>query len=599
MAIEETSGYHSSVVASLPKSPSGIDGFDQVTSGGLPTGRPTLICGGAGCGKTLFAISFLVNGAVKFGEPGVFMSFEESNQELAQNVASLGFDLPALIEKKQIVVDHVKVERSEIEETGEYDLEGLFIRLGFAIDSIGAKRVVLDTIESLFAGLANQSILRAELRRLFRWLKDRGVTAIITGERGEGTLTRHGLEEYVSDAVILLDHRVIEQVSTRRLRIVKYRGSSHGTNEYPFLIDEAGIAVLPVTSMSLSHAASSERISTGIARLDTMLDGQGYYRGSTVLVSGTAGAGKSSVAAHFLDAACRRGERCLAFAFEESPSQVVRNMRSIGIDLQPWLDRGLLEFHAARPSLQGLEMHLSRMYRAIERFRPSVVVLDPVSSLLTVAQATDVQATLTRLVDYLKLRGVTALLTGLTRGRTELEQTDVAISSIVDTWLLLVTLESSGERNRGLYVLKSRGMGHSNQIREFLLTDRGVELVDVYAGQSGVLTGSARLSQEAQERAAALVQEQELSRKERTLERLRAAFEAEMAALRAKFEAEQADLAIGIDENQSRAARLRADRDDIAQTRRADTTGSGNGRTQKGKSVKRTSGDVRNGEAWK
>jgi circadian clock protein KaiC len=570
-------------VASLSKSPTGIDGFDQVTSGGLPTGRPTLICGGAGCGKTLFAISFLVNGAVKFGEPGVFMSFEESNQELAQNVASLGFDLPGLIEKKQIVVDHVKVERSEIEETGEYDLEGLFIRLGFAIDSIGAKRVVLDTIESLFAGLANQSILRAELRRLFRWLKDRGVTAIITGERGEGTLTRHGLEEYVSDAVILLDHRVIEQISTRRLRIVKYRGSSHGTNEYPFLIDEAGIAVLPVTSMSLSHAASSERISTGIARLDTMLDGQGYYRGSTVLVSGTAGAGKSSVAAHFLDAACRRGERCLAFAFEESPAQVVRNMRSIGIDLQPWLDRGLLEFHAARPSLQGLEMHLSRMHRAIARFRPSVVVLDPVSSLFTVAQATDVQATLTRLVDYLKLKGVTALLTGLTRGRTELEQTDVAISSIVDTWLLLVTLESSGERNRGLYVLKSRGMAHSNQIREFLLTDHGVELVDVYAGPSGVLTGSARLSQEAQERAAALVQEQELSRKERTLERLRAAFEAEMAALRAKFEAEQADLVIGIDENRSRAARLHADRDDIAQTRRADTTGSGNGRTQRGR----------------
>src|SRR5262245_34648695 len=578
MASEATSEHHSSIVATLPKSPTGIEGFDQVTGGGLPTGRPTLICGGAGCGKTLFAISFLVNGAVKFGEPGVFMSFEESTQELAQNVASLGFDLLGLIDQKQIVLDHVKVERSEIEETGDYDLEGLFIRLGFAIDSVGAKRVVLDTIESLFSGLATQSILRAELRRLFRWLKDKGVTAIITGERGEGTLTRQGLEEYVSDAVIVLDHRVTEQISTRRLRIVKYRGSAHGTNEYPFLIDEDGIAVLPVTAMGLTHPASSERISTGIARLDTMLDGQGYFRGSTVLVSGTAGAGKSSLAAHFLDAACRRGERCLAFVFEESPAQVVRNMRSIGIDLQRWVDQGVLEFHASRPSVHGLEMHLSRMHRAIDRFRPSVVVLDPVSSLLTVALETDVQATLTLLVDYLKLKGITALLTSLTHGRSEGEQTDVAISSIVDTWLLLVTLESTGERNRGLYVLKSRGMGHSNQIREFLLTDQGVELIDVYAGPSGVLTGSARLTQEAQERAAVLEKEQDITRKERTLERLRAAFEAEQAALRAKFEAEQADLAIGIEENRSRASALREDRDDMAQSRGADKAASDNGR---------------------
>jgi len=568
-------------VATLAKSPTGIDGFDQITAGGLPTGRPTLICGGAGCGKTLFAISFLVHGAVKFGEPGVFMSFEESSHELTQNVASLGFDLPGLIEKKKIVIDHVRVERSEIEETGDYDLEGLFIRLGFAIDSIGAKRVVLDTIESLFSGLANQSILRAELRRLFRWLKDKSVTAIITGERGEGTLTRQGLEEYVSDAVILLDHRVMDQVSTRRLRIVKYRGSAHGTNEYPFLIDEDGIAVLPITSIGLSHAVSSERISSGVARLDTMLGGHGYFRGSSVLVSGTAGAGKSSVAAHFLDAACRRGERCLAFVFEESPAQIVRNMRSIGIDLQQWVAQGLLEFHASRPSLHGLEMHLSRMHRAINRFRPSVVVLDPISSLLTVAHETDVQATLTRMIDYLKLQGITALMTSLTHGRTELEQTDVAISSLVDTWLLLVTLDSSGERNRGLYVLKSRGMGHSNQIREFLLTDHGVELVDVYAGPSGVLTGSARITQEAQQRAAVVAQEQELSRKERTLERLRASFEAELAALRAKFDAEQAELAIGIEENRSRASTLREDRDDVAQSRSADTAASDNGRKQR------------------
>ena len=576
MAIAETPGHHSRIVQ-LSKSPTGIDGFDQVAGGGLPAGRPTLVCGGAGCGKTLFAISFLVHGATRFDEPGVFMSFEESGDELAQNVASLGFDLPGLVEKKKLVLDHVKIERREIEETGDYDLEGLFVRLGYAIDSIGARRVVLDTIESLFAGLANQSILRAELRRLFRWLKDRGVTAMITGERGEGTLTRQGLEEYVSDAVIVLDHRVTEQISTRRLRIVKYRGSAHGTNEYPFLIDEDGLSVLPVTSIGLTHDASSERISTGVARLDMMLGGRGYFRGSTILVSGTAGAGKSSLAAHFLDAACRRGERCLAFVFEESPQQVVRNMRSIGIDLQRWVERGLLEFDAARPSLHGLEMHLSRMHRAIDRFQPSVVVLDPVSSLLRVAQPTDVQATLTRLVDYLKLQGITALLTSLTHGRTEHEQTDVAISSIVDTWLLLIALELSGERNRGLYVLKSRGMDHSNQIREFLLTDRGVELVDVYAGPSGVLTGSARLTQEAQERAAALAQEHELERKERTLTRLRAAFEAELASLRAKFEAEQADLAIEIDEHRSRATRLRADQHDIAESRGGDAT-SDNGR---------------------
>jgi circadian clock protein KaiC len=561
-------------VTGLPKSPTGIEGFDQITAGGLPTGRPTLVCGGAGCGKTLFALSFLVHGATKFGEPGVFMSFEESNDELAQNVASLGFDLPALIEKKKIVLDHVKVERREIEETGEYDLEGLFIRLGFAIDSIGARRVVLDTIESLFAGLANQSILRAELRRLFRWLKDKGVTAVITGERGEGTLTRQGLEEYVSDAVILLDHRVTDQVSTRRLRIVKYRGSSHGTNEYPFLIDEDGMAVLPVTAMGLSHPASSERISTGVARLDTMLEGRGYYRGSTILVSGTAGAGKSSMAAHFVDAACRRGDRCLAFVFEESPPQVVRNMRSIGLDLQPWIDSGLLQYHASRPALRGLEMHLSHMYRAIDRFRPDLVILDPVSSLLSVAARGDVQATLTRLVDHLKMQGITALMTHLTHGKIEDERTDAEISSIVDTWLLLVTLESNGERNRGLYVLKSRGMGHSNQIREFLLTDHGIELVDVYAG-SGGLSGSARLSQEAQERAAELAQQQELERKQRTLARLRTAFEAELTALRAKFEAEQADLAAGIDEDRTRVTRLHDDRQNIAASRRADSTADG------------------------
>jgi circadian clock protein KaiC len=557
-------------VARLPKTPTGIEGFDEITGGGLPTGRPSLVCGSAGCGKTLFAISFLVHGAARFDEPGVFMSFEESPDELAQNVASLGFDLPGLIQNKKLAFDHVRVERSEIEETGDYDLEGLFIRLGYAIDSIGAKRVVLDTIESLFSGLEDQSILRAELRRLFRWLKDKGVTAVITGERGDGSLSRQGLEEYVSDAVILLDHRVTEEISTRRLRIVKYRGSPHGTNEYPFLIDEEGIAVLPVTTLSLSHAVSPERVSTGIARLDTMLGGEGYYRGTTVLVSGTAGAGKTSVSAHFVDAACRRGERAMMFLFEESPAQVLRNMKSISIDLRQWVDRGLLECRAARPSTFGLEMHLSQMHRAIERFKPKVVVFDPVSSLLSVASSGDVHGTMTRLIDYLKSSGVTAVLTSLTHGKTEIEQTDVAISSIVDTWLLLVTLESSGERNRGLYVLKSRGMSHSNQIREFLLTDNGIDLIDVYAGAGGVLTGSARLSQEAEERAAALVEEQELERRQRALARLKTAFEAELAALQARFETEQADLASGISQHRARVERLKDDQREIAQSRRAD-----------------------------
>jgi circadian clock protein KaiC len=555
---------------SLSKSPTGIAGFDEVTGGGLPTGRPALVCGGAGCGKTLFAVSFLVHGATQFNEPGVFMSFEETGDELAQNVASLGFDLPGLIEQKKLVVDHVRVERSEIEETGDYDLEGLFIRLGFAIDSIGAKRVALDTVESLFGGLSNQSILRAELRRLFRFLKDKGVTAVITGERGEGTLTRQGLEEYVSDAVIVLDHRVNAQVSTRRLRIVKYRGSAHGTNEYPFLIDDEGIAVLPVTALGLRHAASTERVSTGVERLDTMLGGRGYYRGSTVLVSGTAGSGKTSLAAHFVDAACRRGERCLSFIFEESPHQVVRNMRSIGLDLQPWAERGLLQFHAARPSLYGLEMHLSQMRRAIDRFRPHVVVVDPVSSLLAVASDAEVQATLTRLIDHLKSEGITALLTSLTHGRVHDERSGTAISSIVDTWLLLVAIESGGERNRGLYILKSRGMPHSNQIREFLLTPHGVELIDVYAGAAGVLTGSARLTREAEDRAVALLQEHELERKERALASLRAAYETELASLRGKFEAEEANLAAGIAEHRSRQARVNQDRQAMARSRRAD-----------------------------
>ncbi|MCZ7626005.1 MAG: KaiC 1 [Candidatus Methylomirabilota bacterium] len=475
----------------LPKSPTGIQGLDEITGGGLPKGRPTLVCGGAGCGKTLLAMEFLVRGAVQFGEPGVFMAFEESAKELTQNVASLGFDLHALIARKKLSLDHVRIERSEIEETGEYDLEGLFIRLGHAIDVIGARRVVLDTVESLFSGLPNELIVRAELRRLFQWLKAKEVTAIITSERGNGTLTRQGLEEYVSDCVILLDHRVTDQASTRRLRIVKYRGSAHGTNEYPFLIDEHGMTVLPITSVGLAHPVSTERIATGIRGLDAMLGGKGYYRGSTALVSGTAGSGKTSLAAHFADAACRRKERVLYFAFEESPDQVTRNMRSIGIDLRPWKQKGLLQFHAIRSTYYGLEMHLTMMYKAITAFGPHVVIVDPITSFVVDGHQIEVKAMLMRLIDFLKTHQITALCTSLTAGGATLEHTDTAVSSLIDTWLLLRDVEAGGERNRAMYILKSRGMAHSHQIREFLLTDRGVDLREIYVGPGGVPTGSA------------------------------------------------------------------------------------------------------------
>jgi circadian clock protein KaiC len=460
----------------LAKCLTGIRGLDEITRGGLPAGRPTLVCGGPGSGKTLLALTFLVNGAVEFDEPGVLMTFEENAAEIASDVASLGFDLPKLVEERKLTVDYVRVERSEIEETGEYDLEGLFVRLGYAIDSVGARRVVLDTIESLFAGLADESILRAELRRLFRWLKDRGVTALITGERGDGLLTKRGLEEYVSDAVILLDHRVHDQVSTRRLRVVKYRGSYHGTNEYPFLIDASGVSVLPVSSMALAHDAPLDRISAGIPRLDAMLSEKGYYRGSTVLVTGGAGTGKTSLAAHFLDAACRRGERCLCFLFEESPRQLLRNMRSIGIDLEPWVAAGLLQFHADRPSRYGLETHLATMHQVVADFEPTVTVIDPVTNLMTVGTIADVQAMLTRLIDHLKTENITAMLTSLSPGVTDVERTETAISSLMDTWIVLANDDVGQRRRRALYVLKSRGMAHSNELHEFVLTDHGLKI---------------------------------------------------------------------------------------------------------------------------
>ncbi len=551
----------------LEKCPTGITGFDEITGGGLPRGRTSLVCGAAGCGKTLLSTEFLVRGASEYGEPGVFMAFEETADELAKNVRSLGFDLDQLADENKLLIDHIRVERSEIEETGEYDLEAIFIRLNHAIDSIGAKRVVLDTIEALFSGFSNVAVLRAELRRLFRWLKDKGVTAIITAERGDGKLTRHGLEEYISDCVIVLDHRVRDQVATRRMRILKYRGSSHGTNEYPFLIDDGGVDVLPITSVGLTHEASTERISSGIAALDDLLGGKGYFRASSILVSGTAGTGKSSIAAAFVDAACRRGERAVYFAFEESRSQIIRNMRSIGIDLEAHEKADLLYFHAARPFTHGLEMHLAQMYRTIRDISPGVVAVDPVTNFFSVGTGEDIKSMLVRLVDFLKHQGVTALFTNLNHRFDNFEHSDVGVSSLIDTWLHLRNVELNGERNRVLYLHKSRGMAHSNQIREFLITDRGIDLQDVYAGLEGVLTGSARAAQEARERAAELERGQEIERKQAQLERKRATVEAQIAALRGELDSDVRELERAIEIARTSKSRLAEDQREMARRR--------------------------------
>lgn len=560
----------------LPKSPTGIDGMDEITNGGLPRGRTTLVCGSAGCGKTMLSLEFLVRGALQYNEPGVFIAFEETAEELTKNVASLGFDLDDLVKRKKLIVDYVHLDRAEIEETGEYDLEALFLRIGYAIDTIGAKRVVLDTLEAIFSAFKDEFILRNELRRLFRWLKEKGVTAIVTGERGEGSLTRHGLEEYVSDCVMLLDHRVVNQISTRRLRIIKYRGSSHGTNEYPFLIDDDGISVLPITSIRLDHDVASGRVSSGVIGLDAMLGGKGYYRGSSILVSGTAGTGKSSLCAHFVDAACRRRERCLYVATEESPQQITRNMRSIGIDLSPWVEKGLLRFHSVRSSFYSLEMHLALLHKLVEQFKPKIIIVDPVTTFISEGNQTEIKAMLTRLIDFLKSRQITAMLTTLTSGENgAFEQTEVGISSLMDTWLFVRDIELNGERNRGLYVLKSRGMAHSNQIREFVLTDHGIELVDVYISPAGVLTGSARRLLEAQEEAAADKRQQEIERQRRQLKVKRESFEAKMAALRAEFEAEKHEIDKSIAEAESSETKLVENKKMIAQLRQAEAAPNG------------------------
>jgi circadian clock protein KaiC len=555
------------VQSRLEKAPTGIAGLDEITLGGVPRGRATLICGTAGCGKTMLGVEFLVNGARMYSEPGVFVAFEETKEELTVNSASLDFDLGELTRSGLIAIDHVHVDPNEIAETGEYDLEGLFIRLKYAIESIGARRVVLDTIETLFSGFSNAALLRAEIRRLFQFLKSFGVTAIVTGERGENSLTRYGLEEYVADCVILLDHRVYDQITTRRLRIVKYRGSAHGTNEYPFIIDQQGFSVLPVTSMGLKHKVSSEVVSTGVPDLDAMLGAGGYYKGSSILMSGSSGTGKTSFASALARSVCEHGERVLYFAFEESPDQIVRNMRSIGIDLKPHRESGQLKIVAQRPFLYGLEMHLASIRKEVNDFRPTVVVADPISNLMSAGTPREVNAMLTLLIDFLKTQGITALLNVLTERGDALETTALGISSLIDTWLMVRDIELWGERNRGLYILKSRGMKHSNQIREFILSSDGIKLVDVYLGPSGALTGSARVALEEQERdeVTRLADENEIRLAQ--LERKRKAMEAQVEALRAEYEAEAAEVKKSVSLEDQRARKQLDNRAAMARSR--------------------------------
>jgi circadian clock protein KaiC len=479
---------------------------------------------------------------------------------MERNVASLGFDLKSLVDRKKLFLDYVYVEPSEIQETGDYDLEGLFIRLQHAVDTVGAKRIFLDTLEALFSGFSHQAVLRGELRRLFRWLKERNLTTVITAEKGEKTLTRHGLEEYVSDCVILLDHRVREQISTRRLRIVKYRGTSHGADEYPFLIDDRGISVLPVTSLEMQHNITNERVPTGIADLDEMLGGKGFYRGSSVLISGTAGSGKTTMAASFVDAACRRGEKCLFIGFEESVGQVTRNMRSVGLNLNQWAERGLLVHEAWRPSQYGIEMHLLRIHKLVEAVKPRHVIIDPITNLITGSALKEVYSMLIRLMDYLKGCQITSIFTNLTVDSDELEQTDIGISSLTDTWILCRDLELNGERNRCVYILKSRGMAHSNQVREFVMSDGGIRLVPPYIGSGLVLTGSSRAAQEAKERADALVRSQEIDQRLEALERKRNALEAQIKVLKMDFAAEELELDRIIGQQQSREKQLQLER---------------------------------------
>jgi circadian clock protein KaiC len=550
----------------LPKAPTGITGFDQITEGGLPRARPTLICGGPGCGKTLFGLEFVIRGALDFDEPGVIITFEENVEDLERNVASMGLDLGTLVARKKIAIDYVRVERAEIEETGEYNLEGLFVRIKYAVDQVGAKRVMLDTVETLFAGLTDQGVLRSELRRLFRWFKEQGLTTVITGEAGEKTLTRHGLEEYVSDCVIMLDQRVRDQITTRRLRIVKYRGTTHGANEYPFVIDSEGISVFPITALNLDFKVSTRRISSGIPALNEMLGG-GYYEGSTILLTGSAGTGKTSLASSLAESVCLRGQRCLYFSFEEAPQQLFRNMKSIGINLQPHVDSGRLRVESARPTLLGLEQHIVRLRKLIEIFRPEAVILDPISSLLGMGEKNEIDIAVTRIIDFLKGKGVTAFVSSLTQQGSGLETSTIGLSSLIDTWLLLRDFETANERNRGLFIVKSRGMAHSNQVREFKLTDNGVVLQAPYLGAAGILMGSSRLAQEMQDAAEKRVRSVEADRRKDLIETKRLALESEIDSLRLAFKAEAGTIEVQMAEETQRESASTAERGAIAKSR--------------------------------
>lgn len=554
-------------LTTIEKAPTGIRGLDEITAGGLPRGRTTIFCGGPGSGKTMLGIEFLARGAAEFDEPGVLIAFEESPQEITRNVASLGFDLKDLVARKKLYLDHICIAPGEIHETGDFDLEGLFIRIQHAVETVHAKRVMLDTLEALFSSFANVRILRAELRRLFGWLKERGLTTVVTAEKGEGSLTREGLEEYVSDCVILLDHRVKDQMSVRRMRIVKYRGTHHGMDEYPFLIDQSGMSILPLSSLQLRHEASNERVSSGIAGLDEMLEGAGYYRGSSILVSGTAGAGKTTLAGAFADATCRNGERCLFIGLEESPNQVARNLRSAGLDLEKWVKKELLIHEAWRPTQFGLEMHLLRIHKLVERWKPSVVIIDPITNLLSGSTELEAKSTIMRLIDFLKTAGITAMMIDLTSHGQSLESTQIGISSLADTWILLRDVELNGERNRCFYVLKSRGMAHSNQIREFVITDKGINLVPAYIGMGGVLTGSSRLAQQARELAEARARNQEIQFKRNQAARKRLALEAQIAALQAELATQLETADTFAQQEQQRSVQAQEDQDEMAKSR--------------------------------
>ncbi|WP_139559054.1 circadian clock protein KaiC [Methylotetracoccus oryzae] len=556
------------VEGGLEKCPTGIRGLDEITGGGLPRGRSTLVCGGAGSGKTLLAMEFIVRGIREFGEPGLFLSFEETIPELIQNVESLGFGLAGLIEQNQLALDHIQIERAEIEETGEYDLEGLFIRIDHLLRQTGARRIAVDSLEALFAGVPSEAILRSELRRLFRWFKTKGVTAVITAEQGRNSLSRHNLEEYISDCVIFLDHRVAQQIATRRLRVIKYRGSAHGSSEYPTMIDERGLSVLPISSLSLNYAVSTERVPTGIPRLDTMLDGKGYYRGSTILVSGSAGTGKSSLAAAFVNAACQRGEACLYLAFEEAPAQIRRNMASIGFDLGQWESRGLLRFNAVRSTAYGLEEHLVQLHKLVHEYRPTAVVIDPISNLCSIADFHEVKAMLSRVIDFLKNLNITTILTSLEEAGSE--KTDVGISSLMDTWLLLRNIETSGERNRLLFVLKSRGMAHSNQVREFRLSDEGIQLTDVYNAAGAVLTGSARLIAESHHRAEESLRRRQVTLRQNELEQRQRQIRSQIEELQLQASYLKEEMRALAADEQARLETLAQELGTVSQARQAD-----------------------------